>query len=54
MNDTIEKIEEDQSEEDAVSEEDNPSKATLIALLACVFTANLLYLNSVSLLPQYV
>ena len=50
MNETID--EDKEEEEDSL--EDNPSKATLIALLSCVFTANLLYLNSVSLLPQYV
>ena len=52
MNDTIDENNEEEEDEDSL--EDNPSKATLIALLSCVFTANLLYLNSVSLLPQYV
>ena len=52
MNDTLDIPEED--EEDEESMEDNPSRVTLVALLSCVFTANLLYLNSVSLLPQYV
>ena len=53
MNDTFDDINEE-DEDDEESMEDNPSRVTLVALLSCVFTANLLYLNSVSLLPQYV
>ena len=53
MNETVD--EEDEEEyDDEESLKDNPSKTTLVALLSCVFTANLLYLNSVSLLPEFV
>ena len=55
MNETVdEEDEEEYGDEDGESLKDNPSLTTLIALLSCVFTANLLYLNSVSLLPEFV